>query len=139
MPDRAELSTSQRVARSLLIAFLAGLGVWMVRRFLPALCWAVILAIATSSLYDGWLTRFRGRRRDLWAALTFTVLMGVVLIAPLVYGAAIAVSEAVSLAHAYASSTHIGPPELPAWLLRFPLLGEWAGPAGCRERAPPPR
>lgn len=125
MASSAELSTSQRIARSLLIAFLAGLGVWMLRRFLPALCWAVVLAIATSSVYEGWLARFRGRRRELWAAATFTVLVGVVLIAPLVYGAAIAVSEAVSLSHAYVASAHNGPPTLPAWLARIPLLGEW--------------
>lgn len=124
MPSSAELSTSQRIARSVLIAFLAGLGIWMLRHFLPALCWAVVLAIATSSLYDRWLARFRGRRRELWAAATFTVLVGVVLIAPLVYGAAIAVSEAVSLAHAYLGSAHSGPPALPDWLVRIPLLGE---------------
>lgn len=125
MPNSAELSTSQRIARSLLIAFLAGLGVWTLRRFLPALCWAVVLAIATSSVYDWWLARFHGKRRELWAAATFTALVGAVLIAPLVYGAAIAVSEAVALAHAYVGSAHNGPPALPAWLVHIPVLGEW--------------
>lgn len=125
MPSSAELSSSQRIARYLLIAFLAGLGIWMLRRFLPALCWAVVLAIATSAVYDKWLLRFRGRRRELWAAATFTALVGVVLIAPLVYGAAIAVSEAVSLVHAYLGSAHPGMPDPPAWLVRVPLLGEW--------------
>ncbi len=120
-----ELSTSQRIARSLLIAFLAALGAWMLRRFVPALCWAVVLAIATSSLYDRWRARFRGRRRELLAALTFTALVGVVLIAPLVYGAAIAVREAVALTHAYLGSAHHGPPAPPAWLAAVPVLGEW--------------
>lgn len=124
MPGAAP-SASQRIARSLLIAFLAGLGVWMLRRFVPALCWAVVLAIATSSLYEWWLGRFRGPRRELFAALTFTTLVGLVLIAPLVYGAAIALSEAVSLAHAYLRSASNGPPAPPAWLVGMPLLGEW--------------
>ena len=48
-------SVPQRIARYALIAFLVLLGLWMLRRFIPALCWAVVLAIATSSLYDRWL------------------------------------------------------------------------------------
>lgn len=125
MPDSAELTTSQRIARGLLFACLAGLGVWMLRRFLPALCWAVVLAIATSAWYDRWLALHRGRRRELWAAATFTALVGVVLIAPLVYGVAIAVHEAISLVRAYLASAQGGPPALPAWLSSLPWIGHW--------------
>jgi predicted PurR-regulated permease PerM len=121
----ADLSPSQRVARYALIAFLVGLAVWMLWRFVPALCWAVVLAIATSALYDHWLARFRGRRRGVWAAATFTTLIGVVLIVPLIYAAALSVSEAVALVRSYLDAARNGPPAPPAWAAAIPWIGDW--------------
>ncbi len=121
----AELTPAQRAARYTLIVFLVALGVWMLWRFLPALCWAVVLAIATSSLYDRWIARFRGPHRRLWAAVTFTTLMGVVLIAPLIYAGALAVSEAISLARSFLETARNGPPTPPAWVVAIPWVGEW--------------
>lgn len=120
-----ELLIGQRAARYVLIAFLAGLGVWMLWRFVPALCWAVVLGIATSALYDRWIARFRGRHRRAWAAATFTTLIGVVLVAPLIYVAALAVSEAISLARSFVEAARNGPPAPPGWLAGIPLAGEW--------------
>jgi predicted PurR-regulated permease PerM len=108
-----------------LIGSLVLLGAWMLQRFLPALCWAVVLAIGTSPLYDRWLARFQCKRRDIWAALTFTSIIGIVLIAPLVYGGIVAVREAISLARHFLESARNGPPQLPQWLLQLPLVGEW--------------
>jgi predicted PurR-regulated permease PerM len=118
-------SDNQRIARYILIAVLVGLGVWMLRRFMPALCWAVVLAIATSGLYDRWLARFRGRRRDVWAAATFTTFVGVVLIVPLIYAAALALNEAISLTRSFIDSAHAGPPVLPGWLAQIPGVEDW--------------
>src|ERR1700736_6675483 len=81
-----DVSFGQRIARYALIGLLVLMGAWMLQHFLPALCWAVVLAIGTSSLYDRWLARFQGKGRHIWAALTFTSFVGIVLIAPLVYG-----------------------------------------------------
>jgi predicted PurR-regulated permease PerM len=120
-----DVSIPQKIARYTLIALLILLGAWMLQRFLPALCWAVVLAIGTSSLYDRWLAKFQGKRRQIWAALTFTGIIGIVLIAPLVYGGIVAVREAISLARNFLESSKGGPPELPQWLLQLPLLGEW--------------
>ena len=117
-------STAQTTARWALIISLALLGGWVLRHFLPALAWAVVLAIATSSLYDKWLMRFHGKRRDLWAALTFTTFVGIVLIVPLVYGGVVAVREAISLAHTYADSAQ-SQPKLPDWVAQFPWLRDW--------------
>ena len=128
----AAASIPQQVARYVLIVALVGLGAWMLHRFLPALCWAVVLGIATSSVYDRWLARFAGRRRHLWAALTFTVLMGVVLIAPLIYGAFAAAREAISLMRLYADAE--GPP-VPDWVaLHLPWVADWL--REMWERAP---
>jgi predicted PurR-regulated permease PerM len=118
-------TTAQTTARWALIIALTVLGGWVLRHFLPALCWAVVLAIATGSLYDRWLNRFHGKRRDLWAALTFTTFVGIALIVPLVYGGVIAVREAIVLAHTYADSLHGAPPVLPDWIAQIPWLRDW--------------
>ena len=123
--DFADLSPAQRAARYALIVFLAGLGVWMLWRFIPALCWAVVLAIATSTLYDRWIAYFRGRHRRGWAAVTFTALIGVVLIVPLIYVGALVVSEAISLARSFIEASRNGPPEPPAWIAGIPWVGDW--------------
>jgi predicted PurR-regulated permease PerM len=122
----SEASVAQRIARYTLISALVLMGAWMLQHFLPALCWAVVLAIGTSSLYDRWLARFGGKRRHIWAALTFTSLVGIVLIVPLVYGGIVAVREAISLARTLVESSKTGgTPDLPQWLLQMPLLGDW--------------
>jgi predicted PurR-regulated permease PerM len=123
-PSPSAGSIAQQTARYVLIAVLVLLGGWMLRHFLPALCWAVVLAIATSSVYERWLSYFHGKRRNLCAALTFTTLVGIVLIVPLVYGGIVAVREAISLVRTYAESEK-GAPALPEWVTQFPWLGEW--------------
>src|SRR5678815_4449668 len=109
-------STAQQIARYLLIGALVVLGAWMLRHFLPALCWAVVLAIATSKLYERWLSRFTGRQRHLWAALTFTTFVGVVLIVPLAYGGFVGAREALVLVRSLTDASG-APPELPRWVL----------------------
>jgi predicted PurR-regulated permease PerM len=140
---------AQKVARYVLIGVLVLIGAWMLRHFIPALCWAIVLAIATSSMYDRWLANFHGTRAHVWAALTFTVLIGVVLLVPLIYGGVVAAREAIALARGLAASAGRGPPPLPSWLDQFPWLGHWVreswgeylGPAGggaaSRVRATP--
>ncbi|HUI62077.1 MAG TPA: AI-2E family transporter [Steroidobacteraceae bacterium] len=121
-----DVSAGQKIARYTLISALLLLGAWMLQHFLPALCWAVVLAIGTSSLYDRWLARFPGKHRHVWAALTFTTLVGLVLIVPLVYGGIVAVREALALARTFLDPARGGPPDLPQWLLQLPLIGDWA-------------
>ena len=119
------VTTAQKTARYVLIGGLVLAGAWMLRHFSPALCWAVVLVIATSSLYDRWRAKFRGKRRDVWAALTFTVLVGAVLLVPLIYGGVVAGREAISIAREFAASAGSGPPPLPSWLVQIPWLGRW--------------
>ena len=124
MTEALSGSGAQQTARWALIISLALLGGWVLRHFLPALCWAVVLAIATGSLYDRWLHRFQGKRRDLWAALTFTTFVGIALIVPLVYGGVIAVREAITLARTYADTTQ-NQLTLPDWINHLPWLRDW--------------
>src|ERR1051326_1327366 len=72
---------SQRIARTALIVAVVALGVWMLWRFLPALAWAVVLAIATWPLRQ-WLAR-RGMGSTPGASV-LTLLLAVVLVLPLI-------------------------------------------------------
>jgi predicted PurR-regulated permease PerM len=123
--DTPSDSIAHKSARYLLVGALLLLGAWMLRRFLPALSWAVVLAIAGSSLYEHWLRRFHGRRRELWAALSFTTILGVLVVVPLIYGGLVAVREAISLLHTLADQSRSGPPPLPDWLTQLPEVGDW--------------
>jgi predicted PurR-regulated permease PerM len=122
-PENATIA--QKTARYVLIGALVLVGAWMLRHFIPALCWAVVLAIATSSVYDRWLARFRGKRRDVWAALTFTLIVGAVVLVPLIYGGVVAGREAITIAREFAASAGQGPPPLPSWLAQIPWLSRW--------------
>ena len=119
-----DVTVYQKIARYALIIALMLLGGWMLQHFLPALCWAVVLAIGTSKLYDRWLHNFSGKHRDVWAALTFTLIVGLVLIVPLVYGGIIAVREAITFARTLLDPSK-GPPGLPDWVQQLPWLGDW--------------
>jgi len=90
MPD-SNASVAQKTARYILVGLLILLGGWMLRHFLSALCWAVVLAIATSGAYDRWLSKFEGKHRNVWAALTFTLAVGMVVLVPLIYGQSLVV------------------------------------------------
>jgi predicted PurR-regulated permease PerM len=124
MPD-SNASVAQKTARYILVGLLILLGGWMLRHFLSALCWAVVLAIATSGAYDRWLSKFEGKHRNIWAALTFTLAVGLIVLVPIIYGAFVAVREALTLAHSLLESTKNGPPELPQWIQQIPLVGDW--------------
>jgi predicted PurR-regulated permease PerM len=118
-------STAHKTARYVLIGALLLLGAWMLQRFLPALSWAVVLAVATASLYDRWLRQFSGPRRALWAALSFTAIVGAIVVVPLIYFGFVAVRETASVVHAFAEASHDGPPPLPKWILQLPTIGDW--------------
>jgi predicted PurR-regulated permease PerM len=112
----------QRVARNVLIVALIALAVWTLRHFLVPLAWAAIMAIATWPLYRHWLARFTGPHADFWAALSFTVMVGLVLIVPLVYAVVITAREGLVVLHQYATQ---GPMQPPLWLERVPVIGHW--------------
>jgi len=78
MPDRAKIG--RRLAGIAAALGLLALAVWMLATFLPALAWAVVLAIATWPVFVAARARIG---RD-WAAMAMTVLILVVILAPLV-------------------------------------------------------
>jgi predicted PurR-regulated permease PerM len=118
----ATSSGAQKFAWTTLIVGLVLLGIWMLRQFMPALTWAVILAIATWPWHRQLTFKINSPRRELWAALISTVTVGVVLIVPLLSGAILAIRESVMLLRLYGN----GGGEsfvAPAWLQHLPWIG----------------
>jgi predicted PurR-regulated permease PerM len=115
-------ASSQRIARIVLAVALGLLGLWILRRILPALAWATILAIALWPLYWRLLRALPGRRNRVLAPLAATLLVGLVLIVPLVYAAIEVARESGSLIQSLGEIRRSGVP-MPAWLPRLPGLG----------------
>ncbi len=116
---------AQKFAWTTLIVGLVLLGAWMLRQFLPALTWAVILAIATWPWHRRLTLALNSPRRDMWAALISTVTIGAVLIVPLLSGAILAVREAVMVLRLIDkgdAATFIAPD----WLQHLPWIGSSA-------------
>ena len=74
----------QLMARVALALALAGFGVWTLHRYLPALLWAAILAIAVWPLYRRAIRRWPPGRHNLVLPGVFTLLLGLMFIVPLV-------------------------------------------------------
>ena len=73
-------SSMQLFGRIVLITVLVGLAIWLLRRFMPALAWAGVLAIATWPVRQ-WLID-QGVTRSI-AALSLTLLGGTLIVGPL--------------------------------------------------------
>src|ERR1700674_4832261 len=72
---------SRRLGQLALVSALVGIGIWIIWDFLPALAWAVVVAIAIWPLFE----RARLRRWNRTAvAAAATLLIGLILIVPLV-------------------------------------------------------
>ncbi len=123
--ESAPTASAQRIARIVLAAALVLLGLWILRRVLPALAWATILAIALWPLYWRLLRAVPERRQRVLAPLAITSLVGLVLIVPLVYAAIEVARESGSLVQYLGELRHSGVP-MPAWLPRLPGLGHQA-------------
>ncbi|HEY3911542.1 MAG TPA: AI-2E family transporter [Stellaceae bacterium] len=115
-----QATSSQWVARILAACALGLFGLWILHRFLPALAWAAILAIALWPLYRR-LTRAFPERRIL-APLALTMLVGLVIILPLLYAAVELGRESGAFIGYLGEVRRTGLP-MPPFLPRLPGLG----------------
>lgn len=106
-------------ARGALIALLVALGTWIVWAFLPALIWAIIVAVAVDPLVQRAESRFAKPRRNLIAVL-FTVVFALIVLAPIGFGVAQAAREAHEIAAWIAQARSQGVPP-PDWLASLPF------------------
>ena len=74
---------SQGAARVLLVLALAALGLWILHEFLPALVWAVVLAIALWPLYRRLEHRFPPGKHNLLLPTLMTAAVALIFLAPL--------------------------------------------------------
>jgi predicted PurR-regulated permease PerM len=111
---------TRRVARTALVIAVVLAGVWMLWRFMPALAWASVMAIATWPLRVA-LAR-RGLRPDAIAAL-LTLLLALVLVLPLISLGVEAARESGVIVEAVRDirQNGLGTPD---WLTHLPLVGD---------------
>ena len=110
------------VARTIFVVGLVALCIWVLWRFIPALIWALVIAIAT------WPLRERIVRAGLSPAATAAILtlsLAILAILPFaLFGAEIA-RDTEAIADVIREARH-GQLQAPAWLSEFPLIGMYA-------------
>jgi predicted PurR-regulated permease PerM len=110
---------TQRTARMALIIAVVFVSIWMLWRFLPALAWAGVLAIATWPLRDG-LARW-GLERTAVATL-LTLVLAIVLVLPLV-GLGIEAAREGSMMVQWVNDIRQHGLGTPDWLSHLPYIG----------------
>ena len=118
------MESQQRIEQIVVIALLVILAVGCIavlRPFLSALLWALILSYSSWPLYS-WLARRLGGRRTLPASV-MTLLVAAIFIPPLAaVGAGLADSVA-KVGGMVAVLLREGPPGPPAWVAQLPIIG----------------
>jgi predicted PurR-regulated permease PerM len=122
-PDGA--SRPQQAAKAALALLLTGLGVWTLHRYLPALIWAAILAIAVWPLYRRAVRRWPPGKQNIMLPSLFTAAIALVFIVPLVLVAVQAGKEVHGVIESITRARTEGIPP-PEWLGHLPVGGQEA-------------
>jgi predicted PurR-regulated permease PerM len=127
--ETERLVYSQRIARVVLSIALVLLGIWVLHRFLPALAWGAVLAIALWPFYSRLVRSFAGGRGEgTLVPLVVTALIGFVFAVPFVYVVIEGAREVRVAAQFLGEAQRNGIP-VPDWMPQFPLAGpaieEW--------------
>ena len=137
---RVERERGQYFARILLAVGMALLGLYILRGFIGALLWALILAVATGPLYRRVRERFPPRKHNILLPLVFTLGTGLLFAVPLALLAVQVGNEARLAAHWVGDIRRDGAPA-PEFLNHLPVfrdqaVGWWnenlADPEGAR-------
>lgn len=115
-------SRFQVAARIALAAVLVGLGMWTLRRYLPALAWAAVFAIALWPLYGRARRRWPRGRHDVLLPVLFTAAVTLVFLIPLAVVAVQAGHEAHAVM-AWAQEARTEGVPVPDWVPQLPLVG----------------
>jgi predicted PurR-regulated permease PerM len=109
------------LAAAALIAVAAGCF-FVLRPFLSAILWSIVLCFATWPVFM-WLLDLMGGRRNL-AALAMTVLLAIFLVLPFAIVGPRLAEEATYVSAKVADLITLGPPEPPAWVRDLPVIGD---------------
>ena len=118
------MESQQRIEQIVVIALLVVLAVGcltVLRPFLSALLWALILSFSTWPLY-AWLVRRLHGRRSL-AAFFMTLLVAAIFILPLAAAGAGLADSVAKVGSMVAVLLRQGPPGPPAWVAELPIIG----------------
>jgi len=119
----ARAQPSQRIAGSVVDIALVLLGIWVLRGFLSALAWALVLTLASWPLYERFQLLFSVERRRNVAPALFTLIIALVFIIP--FGVAVVEiwREVRSVLHWVTDAERDGLP-VPAMAVRLPFFGQ---------------
>jgi predicted PurR-regulated permease PerM len=112
----------ERIISGGVVLLLVGGCLLVLRPFVSALLWAVVLSFSSWPIYRRLLKLVRGRRT--LAALMMTVAMLLVVFLPFVMIGAALSDNVRDLTAAARSWTETGPPAPPSWLQKVPLIGK---------------
>ena len=115
----------QRMAKGILILLLVLAGLWTLHRYIDALVWAVILAIALWPLYRRTMKRWPPGRFNILLPALFTAAIALVFLIPLtLFGIEVA-RESKLVLDAVQQVRDQGLPA-PSWLHELPIVGQQA-------------
>jgi predicted PurR-regulated permease PerM len=130
-PDEQEAersAASRRIARVVLAIALVGLAAWILHRFLAALAWAGVLAIALWPVYRRVVRAFPQDKGRILAPLLVTLAIGLIFTVPFVYVAIEGARELRLVVQFLGEAQHDGIP-VPDWVAQLPMGGpaleEW--------------
>lgn len=129
-PVRREPSRIDQILTLLVLGILIGGCFLVLRPFLTALLWAVVLCVTAWPLYEQ--LRYVLMQRHTLAAAVMSVLIAVVFVAPFVIVGMTLADNSVRMAQWTRDFMQQGPPDPPAWVAGLPLVGEraaayWSG------------
>jgi predicted PurR-regulated permease PerM len=118
------MESQERIEQLVVIALLVILAVGcltVLRPFLSALLWAVILSFSTWPLYAWLVRRLKGRRS--LAAFLMTLLVAATFILPLAAAGAGLADSVAKVGSMVAVLLRQGPPGPPIWVAELPIIG----------------
>jgi predicted PurR-regulated permease PerM len=117
-------SRAQAMAQTIIAIAIVLLALWVARDFLVALAWAAVIAITAWPIYVRFARFVFGGRSPTVAPLLFTLLTGVVLLAPVVLTAHQIAQGSDAFVRALNQLQESGAP-VPAWLAQLPVAGAY--------------
>jgi predicted PurR-regulated permease PerM len=120
--DTHNHARAQRIAKAVLGIGLTLFAIWLSATFIPALLWAAIIAIAIDPLYAGAEARWPSGRK-VWLPTIATLLIALLVLAPLTIGVIEALREARTVIHWLAEARTNGLAE-PEWVRQMPFANE---------------
>src|SRR5258705_1580227 len=115
---------TRAITRTVFAILLVFLALWVASDLLPALGWAVIIAIAVWPIYSRFTMLIAGGRTSALAAFLFTLLTGLVLLVPVVLTVHQIAQGSEAFAHWINQLRDSGLP-VPSWVAQLPIAGEY--------------